>query len=366
MTAWLWKPKYLTGALLTIAGLLVGYLCYGVFKPFLAPTIWAAVLALLFHPLYQPAVKLLRSRSLAALLLCLVATMILALPCIYLISSLRTQLWDVYDEVEQTLSDPTGQTADTRLQRGWRWVVDTAAKGGYHLPAALSEVLQRGASRMISSTPAVIGGIFEFIIDLTFVFLTLFFFLRDGERLVHWLQDLVPLNAEQTAGLFAKIRDVIQATVFGGLAVALAQGLIGGALFYGLGLPTPLLWGVVMGILSLLPPLGAWLVWGPAVGILFWQGPIWKAVILLIGGVLGISLIDNLLRPMIIGHRAQLPTLLVFFSLAGGLQFFGPIGLVAGPVLVALLIGILDFIRERLQLAAVESEAGKETPVSVA
>ncbi len=349
MTPLVWKPKYLTSALLAIGGILVVYLCFSVFRPFLAPTIWAAVLALLLHPLLEPTVRLVRSRSLAAFLLCVAAVLVLALPCAYLISSLRDQMQQVYSQVEAALRDPSGKAGDPRLVRAWDWAVKTAARAGYELPAALSQVLTRGGSRLIELTPRLLGGLFELVIDLTFAFLTLFFLIRDGDRLVLWLRALVPLSPQQTAGFFTKIRDVIQATVFGGLAVAVGQGLIGGSFFWLLELPTPLLWGVLMGILSLLPPLGAWLIWVPAVAILFGQGFVLRAVVLLAAGVLGISLIDNVLRPLIIGRRAQLPTLLIFFALAGGLQVFGPVGLVAGPVLAALLIGILEFIRERFQ-----------------
>ena len=159
MITTLWKPKYLTAALLSIAGLLVGYLCYRVFRPFLAPAVWATVLALLLYPVYGRAARLLRSRSLAALVLCILATAILALPCVLLLAELRSQIWDVYDEVEAALADPGGRTADATLLRAWRWAVETAARTGYQLPAALSEVLQRGASRLIAVTPQLIGGV---------------------------------------------------------------------------------------------------------------------------------------------------------------------------------------------------------------
>jgi len=351
-----WKTEHFTSAILLIGGVLVVYLCFRVFQPFLGPTVWATVLAVLLHPLFQPSAAFLRSRSLAAVLLCLLGTLALGLPCYYLVSEIPSQIGEAYEKVEAALRlDPAAQGPDPRLLRAWEWMVAVVARAGYQLPAALSQFLPQALTRFLGSMPALIGGAVGFLFDFVLTFLTLFFFLRDGEKLLHWLRGLVPLGAEQTDELFRKIRDVVSATVFGGLAVALAQGLLGGVLFWLLGLPTPLLWGLVMGLLSLLPPLGAWLVWVPAGGILIWQGYVIRAAFLFAGGVFGISMIDNILRPLIIGQRTQLPALLIFLSLAGGLQALGPVGLIAGPVLVALLIGILDFLRARLQPAPAAS-----------
>ena len=116
-----WKSKSLTSALLAVGGILVFYLCFRVFQPFLAPTIWAVTLALLLHPVYGPAARVLRNRSLAAIVLCLLSLVILVLPCFYLISSLQKQVIDVYETLEATLLDPTGQTADPGLRRAWEW-----------------------------------------------------------------------------------------------------------------------------------------------------------------------------------------------------------------------------------------------------
>jgi len=344
------RTQYFATALLVGSSLLIAYLCFRVFLPFLGPTVWATVLAVLLHPLYRPTMRRLRSRSLAAVVLCLLAALIVGVPFFYLISSLPSEIKHAYGKADAALRPGTERpNADPRLQQAWNRVAEAANRAGYNLPTELPDILRRGASRFIALVPRLIGEAVEYLFDFALTFLVLFFFLRDGDRLLHWMRDLIPLGQEQTEELFSKIRDVVRATVLGGFAVALAQGTIGGTLFWLLGVPTPLLWGLMMGTLSLVPPLGAWLVWIPAGGILLWQGHLAKGIILLAGGALGISVVDNVLRPIIIGQRTQLPTLLIFFSLLGGLQFFGPVGLIVGPVLVALLIGILEFTRTRVK-----------------
>jgi len=344
-----WKTKYVTTALLLLGGVIIVYLCFRIFQPFLAPVVWATVLAVLIHPLQAPGARLFRSSSVAAVVNCLVGFLMVGVPFFYLVSSLPSELKEAYSGAEAVLNaDPAG-TADPRLARAWQRLAETAAKTGYALPMALPDLLRRNASRLISLAPRLIGEAVEYLFDAVLTFLTLFFFLRDGDRLLHWLRDLVPLGSEQTDEFFGKIRDVVRATVLGNLSVALAQGVIGGLLLWLLGVPTPMLWGVLMGTLSLVPPLGAWLVWVPAGAILIWQGYLARGVILLAGGFFLISVVDNVLRPLIIGQRTQLPTLMIFFSLLGGLQFFGAAGLIVGPVMVALLIGVLEFLRGRLQ-----------------
>jgi predicted PurR-regulated permease PerM len=345
-----WRGRYVAAVVLLVGGVLVAYLCFRLFQPFVGPTVWAVVLAVLLHPFQEPLARRLRSRSLAAVLLCVAGFLAVGLPFFYLVSSLPAEIKQAYGMVDAALRpDPSGKIGEPRLLRAWNWVAEAATKAGYDLPTALSDLLRHATSRLVALIPRLIGEAFEYLFDFAMTFLTLFFFLRDGDRLLHWLRGLVPLGHEQADELFGKIRDVVRASVFGGLAVALAQGFAGGLLFWALRLPTPLLWGSLMGTLSLLPPLGAWLVWVPGGGILILQGHPVKGVILLAGGALGISLIDNVLRPILIGQRTQIPTLLLFFSLIGGFQFFGPVGLIVGPVLVALLIGILDFVRLRVQ-----------------
>jgi predicted PurR-regulated permease PerM len=139
---------------------------------------------------------------------------------------------------------------------------------------------------------------------------------------------------------------VIAASVYGVLVIAVIQGILGGLAFWALGLPSPLLWGVVMIFLSMIPMAGSFVVWVPAAGYLGLSGHWGKALILAVWGTFVIGTVDNFLRPKLVGERTKLHELFIFFSVLGGLQVFGVIGLVLGPVIVAVTIALLDVLRQ--------------------
>lgn len=175
----------------------------------------------------------------------------------------------------------------------------------------------------------------------------LFFFLRDRRGALASLHHLSPLSREETETLFLRVRDTIRATVYGTLVVSLIQGLLGGLMFWWLGLPAPLLWGVVMAILSVVPMLGAFVVWIPAALFLALEGSWGKFIILVLWGMLVVGTVDNLLRPVLVANLLKLHTVLAFISVVGGLMLFGPAGLILGPVVLTITTVLLETWRSR-------------------
>jgi predicted PurR-regulated permease PerM len=174
----------------------------------------------------------------------------------------------------------------------------------------------------------------------------MYYLFRDGERLRVAAYDFVPLSDDKAREIFDRTGEVISASVYGVLVIAVIQGVLGGLAFWVLGLPSPLLWGVVMIFLSMIPMLGAFIVWVPAAIYLALTGHWVYAIILTVWGALVIGSIDNFLRPKLVGERTRLHELLVFFSVLGGLQVFGVLGIVLGPVIVAITIALLDVLRQ--------------------
>jgi predicted PurR-regulated permease PerM len=174
----------------------------------------------------------------------------------------------------------------------------------------------------------------------------LFFLLRDGSALSKRIQDALPLRAEQERELFRKFATVIRATIKGSILVAALQGALGGLIFWLLGLHAPVLWGVVMGLLALLPALGAALVWVPAAIYLLATGSIWEGIVLLAFGAFVIGLVDNILRPLLVGKDTKMPDYVVLISTLGGLATFGLNGFVVGPVIAAMFIAAWDIFTE--------------------
>ena len=174
----------------------------------------------------------------------------------------------------------------------------------------------------------------------------MFYFFRDAETLRVALYEIVPLEYEQSNDIVLRTREVIGATIYGVLAISAIQGTLGYLIFLVLGLPSPLLWGVVMFLMSMIPMAGAFIVWVPAALYLLLTGSYVKAIVLAVWGVVVIGSIDNFLSPRLVGRRARLHELLIFFSVLGGLQVFGVLGLVIGPVLAAITLALIEVVRQ--------------------
>jgi predicted PurR-regulated permease PerM len=192
---------------------------------------------------------------------------------------------------------------------------------------------------------AGIGNVAVMIIDFILMLFALFFLLKDGPGFLSRIRDYLPFSEEDKNRLIAKVKDMIISTVYGGIVIAILQGILGGVAFYFLGIKSPVLWGSAMMIMSFLPLIGTFSIWGPASGYLFIQGDYIKGIILLLYGFLVISMVDNVLRPIIISGRTKMPTLAVFFSVLGGIRLFGLIGFIMGPLVLALFISVFEMFR---------------------
>ncbi|MGH9904460.1 MAG: AI-2E family transporter, partial [Pyrinomonadaceae bacterium] len=174
---------------------------------------------------------------------------------------------------------------------------------------------------------------------------TMYYLFRDGDNIFEAVRDALPLEKEQATAIMARTRDVIGASVYGVFAIAIIQGTLGGLAFWVLGLPSAIVWGVAMVFLSMIPMLGAFLVWVPAAIYLAVTGHTLKAILLVLWGTLVIGMIDNFLRPKLVGSRTKLHELLIFFAVLGGLQVFGVLGIVLGPVMLAITMALIDVFR---------------------
>jgi predicted PurR-regulated permease PerM len=230
------------------------------------------------------------------------------------------------------------------------WIVDWASQYVHIDPEAAQEFvverMQTWGAALASSTLVVVGGAVGAIVQTVLVIFTLFYLFRDGERIKQAAYDLLPIERVQARDIAARTREVIGATVNGVLVIAAIQGTLGTIIFWILGLPSALLWGVVMFFLSMIPMAGAFLVWAPAAIYLALTGHYVKAGVLVAWGVLVIGAIDNVLSPRLVGQRAKLHELLVFFAVLGGLEVFGVLGLVLGPVVIAITLALIEMVRQ--------------------
>ena len=231
----------------------------------------------------------------------------------------------------------------------------------------------RSAATWLSATAgAIVKGSLVQALQFCLIFYLLFFLLRDRRAGLEALRSASPLTASEMNHLLLRVGDTIHATIYGTLAVSAIQGLLGGLMFWALGLPAPLLWGVVMALLAIVPVLGAFVVWVPAAIFLVLDGHPGKAMVLAVWGMLVVGTIDNLLRPILMGNRLKLHTVLLFISIIGGLVVFGSPGLILGPMVFTITLVLLELWPHRVaetgmnvKPAAIsqwENEGGPEGP----
>jgi len=207
------------------------------------------------------------------------------------------------------------------------------------------------ASKYLATQAFDIGqNFFAFLVEFCIMLYLLFFLLKDGPALTHRIKNLIPLTDEHKQFLFQKFNTVVRATVKGNVVIAAVQGLLGGLIFWILGIQGALLWGVVMGFLSLLPAVGAAIVWLPVAVYFLVTGNVWNGAILILFGFLVIGLSDNILRPLLVGKDTKMPDYLVLISTLGGLSLFGLTGFVIGPLIAAMFIAIWDLFPAAVNL----------------
>ncbi|MGD9578109.1 MAG: AI-2E family transporter [Syntrophorhabdus sp.] len=335
----------------------LGYLSYQLFKPFLSPLAWAIVLSIVFYPVFTFVLKFVKWRPIASFITLLVILVLLLGPFSYLSYLLSQEIRTIADEAASGKFDPVGGFLNHPLTNK----IVNRILGMFQLSQAdfekniLENVALFGKS-LISGVTGGIGNVASAITDFIFMILSIFFFLEGGSEFVQGLDKYIPFSKKQRERLIKQTKEIIVSTIYGGVTVAIAQAIIGGVAFSLLSVPSPVLWGFAMFIASFIPLLGTFIIWGPVAVYLFFKGMILNSIILAIIGIVAISSVDNILRPIIIRGKIQMPTLAIFFSILGGIKVFGFIGFIMGPLVLALFISVIQM----LQLVEEEREAGNK------
>lgn len=326
-----------------IAGtILMLYLCWEMLRPFLQVIVWSALIAILFFPAHRFILARVRRPALAASLSLLLVFVVVVAPIAFVTTALvgeaaRMAQW-IQDTVQQVRSDPEAAAAlDKALAEARKYAdVDQVVSA-----EKITPVVQRVSQFLLEKSAGFVGGLVGTLMSLAFTMFTLFYLFRDGEAIAAALPGILPLERARSEALLERTRTTITACVYGVIVIAIVQGTLGGVMFAILGLPSALLWGVVMTILATIPMAGTAVVWAPASAILFVAGSYTKAALLFGWGLLVIGTIDNFLRPRLVSDRAQMHELAIFFSVLGGLAAFGIVGLLIGPVVLAITLALL-------------------------
>ena len=308
--------------------------------PFYGAVLWAIVGAVIFAPLNRALAASMRGRStLAAAATVLIILTLVILPLVMIAASLVQEASGIQAKV---------QSGEYNLGRFFNRIFDalpawaTGLLDRFDLTnltairEKLADNLMKGGQLVFPQALSIGMNTLDFVVSLGIMLYLLFFLLRDGRALAERVKEAIPLRPDQKTALFTRFADVVRATVKGGILVAIVQGALGGLAFWFLGIHAPLLWAVVMTFLSLLPAVGAALVWLPAAIWLLASGAVWQGIALIAYGVLVIGLVDNILRPFLVGKGTKLPDYVVLIATLGGIEVFGLNGFVIGPLIAAI------------------------------
>ncbi|MGV3683539.1 MAG: AI-2E family transporter [Acidovorax sp.] len=307
---------------------------------------WGMVLAILFAPLHRKVLRRLRPRTnLAALITLGLCLVIVILPVAFLTISLIQEATAIYERT-RTGQLNFGLYFQQVIAALPQWAVNLLDRFNLTSVAQIQERLSTvavQASQFIATQAVSIGqNTLEFLVGFGIMLYLLFFLLRDGAALGARIGRAIPLETEHKRQLVTKFTTVIRATVKGNIVVAASQGALGGLIFWILGIQGPVLWGVLMAFLSLLPAVGAGLIWLPVAIYFLATGAVWQGVVLIAYGIGVIGLVDNVLRPILVGKDTKMPDYVVLISTLGGLALFGLTGFVIGPVIAALFMATWD------------------------
>ena len=328
--------------------LILLYQAANILAPFLSGLLWAGVIAIALHPLHERLLQALKGRSgIAAGSMTFAVASLIIIPSVLLLMTLASQSVGLYQgTIELIRSGRAAELWDRAAASSPGALLGLPRAGELDIPGFVAEHV----GEISSGVAAGIGGILKntlfFGANLLVMLIALFFFFRDGGRHCKDVLALLPFTDEQKAGMTGRFLDTFNAVITGVFFIALLQGFLAGIGFMLFGVPYPALWGVLAAFLALLPVGGTALVWIPAALYLFFAGSTLKAVLLAAWGLVFVSLPDNLLKPLVIGKKAKIPTFFLFIAILGGIKAYGFLGILFGPVVVTLLAAAAKIYRE--------------------
>jgi predicted PurR-regulated permease PerM len=343
-------PSFYSRVFTLAVAAVLGYALLLIFKTFALPMTWAAFLAFLLFPLNLRLRRRFKGSSIAAGALTLLAPIVILLPLSAISAEFVSQISVLLKQLQKSATDMDIKSFSDLQQFPWiarinAWLqahADISAEQVQSwLVSGTREVMQRAASWGGSFFLGALGSLLAFAIML----FLLFFFLRDGDAMIARGRRLIPMPEDRKERLFTQLSAVTRAIVYGTTVTALMQGLFIAIGFAIVGLPSPVVFGVLAALLSLLPVGGSAFVWIPAVIWLFFEKHWGWGIFLLVWGA-GLSGLDNVVRPILISGRARISALAVFVGVLGGIPAFGAIGVIAGPVVLSLVLALIEFAEE--------------------
>ncbi len=347
------KQEYIVIPILLGLALGISYIFLMLWMPFFAPIAWAAVFAIVFAPIQVKIRQRITQPWLSAIIMTILVILIIVVPMVFLSLSLVTEVVQTYELVQQWINSGKYQEWFHVFQKPFFIRLKAEINNIVNLQnidfmSIVSSAMQRLSSFAVSQVTGIVQNFSKTLFSFVLMLFTLFYFFKDGGKIGQFIIELIPLSSKRRDEIVSQFSEVITATVLGDIVVAVLQGSLGGLAFWVLGLPSPIFWGSLMTFLSILPVIGAPIVYIPAAIILIFQQHYTKGIFLLLWGSIVVSQIDNFLRPILISGKTKLHTLILFFSILGGIYIFGFLGIIMGPVIAALFLTMIKIYREEL------------------
>ncbi|MEK7681046.1 MAG: AI-2E family transporter [Patescibacteria group bacterium] len=317
-----------------------------ILKPFFYPIFWAAVMASVVYPIYRSMAKKTKSPNLSSVLTVVIVVFIIIIPVVILGSLIVKESLEIYDSINnnkgaisESIKNLIGWIKNNQITQ--RFNIDEQV-----LAERLTDITKTITSYIFTGVKNLTQNSLTFLVMFVITIYTLFFFLRDGEKMLKKIMHICPLGDKHEIILYKKFTSTSRATLKGTLIIGAIQGALGALLFTIVGVQGALIWGIVMMLFSVIPGFGSYVVWLPAAIVMFLIGNVWQGIVIVAVGTLIISTIDNFIRPILVGKDTQMHPLLILFSTLGGLIFFGISGFVIGPIITALLLSLWEMYEE--------------------
>ncbi len=323
----------------------LSYLAYLVIAPFFLPLTWAAVFAIVFYPVYGFILRHIRRQALASMTTVAVVLIVILGPLSYLSYLLVGELQDLAT-AGLTVKGVRSAYENSFIHGLANRVLPVFRLNEQQALAYVAGALSNLSKEVLRRVPAGLGSVAHAFATFVIMALILFFFFKDGRTYVATILDYLPFSKRNKEHLSQQAKDVVVSTIYGGVAVALAQGMLGAIGYVSVGMPSPVLWGLATAITSFIPFIGCHIVWAPMCLYLLATGYIAKTAILAAFGIFGIGVVDHAVRPLFLRGRARMSFLLTFLSVLGGIEAFGLIGVIVGPLIMALYISLIAILKE--------------------
>ncbi len=349
------QPKITSSHWVIVIALLVAALfCYLLLEPYIHILVLGFILALLMHPLHLKIKKQMPNwNNLASLISCTLLTFIIVIPLLFVFAAIAQQgvlfsqnlySWLNHDGFSQLVHHP--------------WVTNAFSFANEYLPfdtitpetigGKLSQFASQIGSTMVGKSAKLLGNATEFLLNFFLMLFVLFFLLRDYDKVIHSLRHILPLSRSQEDRLLNEVESVSKSAVMGSFLTAIAQGVAGGLGMWAAGFPG-LFWGTMMGFASFIPAVGTAIIWLPASIYLFILGETGWAIFLAVWSIAVVGSIDNVLRPMLMQGSSGMSTLMIFFSLMGGIHYYGLMGIIYGPLVFAIALVLFNIYEEEFK-----------------